>query len=110
MASSLIDHLVALPDAQQTTSAAPASPVEAEVKELQAEQDIAALYGEKESTALVDKLIKSVREKRPALRTDKNVLDWLAAKLKVTQEAIKLAPDVAWANIRDEIGSPGKEL
>jgi hypothetical protein len=57
-----------------------------------------------------DKLMLAVRDVKKALRSDRNVIDWLSATLKVSADEVKADPVKAWLGIRDLIGKAGKEL
>jgi hypothetical protein len=52
----------------------------------------------------------AVRDVKKALRSDRNVIDWLSATLKVSADEVKADPVKAWLGIRDLIGKAGKEL
>ena len=46
-------------------------------------------------------LMAKVRQVRPALKTDKNVRDWLVVSLKFTDERIDTEPEKVWAEVRE---------
>ena len=47
-----------------------------------------------------DKLYMNVREHRPALKTDKNVQDWLTASMKIDVERLTSEPEKVWEEVK----------
>ena len=46
-------------------------------------------------------LMAQVRAVRPALKTDKNVRDWLVVSLRIEDERIDNEPEVVWAEVQE---------
>jgi hypothetical protein len=47
-----------------------------------------------------DKLYMNIRERRPGLKTDKNIADWLTGPLKIDIERLTSEPDAVWNEVR----------
>lgn len=60
--------------------------------------------GSSSKTMTTAMLLAWVRERKPALKTDKNVRDYLIASLKVKETSINLDPAGVYAEIKDKIG------
>jgi hypothetical protein len=58
-----------------------------------------------------DKLIIRIKEHRPSMKTQKNVMDWLGAGPDgMTEAEVKADPNKVWLRIRDLLGAQGQEL
>ena len=97
MASGIIDHLRTLPNVPQQAPAAPPSPAKAEAV-AEGTSGTETLAGEYQA------LLQVIGQMKPALKTEKNKLDWLTGPQKYPMEQIKTQPSVVMGDLISKMG------